>query len=298
MSQPYVICVVLNTNRREDTLACLTSLEQITYKNHQIIVLDNASSDGSVETIRSNFPAVQIIELSDNLGYAGNNNVGIKTALEQEADWVWVLNEDTIIDPDCLAHLVNVGESDPRIGIVGPMVYHHDEPDIIQSGGGKLSRYWQGWHIAQNKPDLGQFYQPHDVDWITGCAILVRRAVIDEVGMLDVRFFYYWEETEWCMRAGRAGWRILNVPQAKIWHKGVQRDYHPSPSVTYYATRNHLLMLAKHKAPPIAWFVAWGQILRTLTSWTVRPKWRSMHQHRDAMWHGAIDFLHQRWGQM
>ena len=92
--------------------------------------------------IRADFPEVQIIELVENLGYAGNNNVGIEAAVAQGADWVLVLNEDTILDPECLAHLVQVGESDERIGIVGPMVYHHDEPNIIQSAGGYLGRYW------------------------------------------------------------------------------------------------------------------------------------------------------------
>ena len=83
-----------------------------------------------------------------------------------------------------------------------------------------------------------------------------------------------------------------------IWHKGVQRDHQPQPPVTYYATRNQLLTLAKHHAPLTVWFLAWGQMLRTLTSWTVKPKWRSKREHRDAMWRGIVDFLHQRWGQM
>jgi GT2 family glycosyltransferase len=114
--------------------------------------------------------------------------------------------------------------------------------------------------------------------------------------MIDPRYFYYWEETEWCLRAGRAGWRIWHVPAAKVWHKGVQRDYRPKPTVTYYATRNRLLTLSKHHAPLAVWVAAWIQILRTMTSWTVRSRWRSMHEHRHAMGRGVIDFLLQRWG--
>jgi GT2 family glycosyltransferase len=115
--------------------------------------------------------------------------------------------------------------------------------------------------------------------------------------MLDERFFYYWEETEWCLRSTRAGWRILHAPQARLWHKGVQRDYRPKPSVAYYNTRNRLLVLAKHRAPLYTWLVVWGQIARTLTSMSVRPKWRASRSHRDAMLRGTIDFLRQRWGQ-
>jgi GT2 family glycosyltransferase len=296
MSQPYIITVILNTNRREDTLACLASLGHSTYRNHHIIVLDNASTDGSVEAIRAAFPSVQIIALSRNLGYAGNNNVGIKAALEQGADWVFVLNEDTILAPECMAALAEAGESDRRIGIVGPMVYHHDEPTVIQSAGGSLGRHWESRHIAQNEPDTHQFTQAREVDWISGCAILVRRTLIEQVGMLDERFFYYWEETEWCLRASKAGWRILHVPRAKLWHKGVQRDYRPKPSVAYYNTRNRLLMLMKHNAPLRTRVLVWGQIARTLTSMTIRPKWRALRQHRDAMLLGTIDFLRHRWG--
>ena len=296
MPQPSVISVILNTNHREDTLRCLVSLAESTYENHKTIVLDNDSADGSVEAIRKAFPRVEIIGLSENRGYAGNNNVGITAALAQGADWVFVLNEDTVLAPDCLPHLVTVGESDPRIGIVGPMVYHHEEPAIIQSAGGMISHYWESLHLGKDELDRGQFSEPHLVDWISGCGILVRRALIEQVGMIDERYFYYWEETEWCLRAGKAGLWVVHVPQAKMWHKGVRRDYHPKPLVTYYGTRNRLLTLAKCQASPLAWVIVWLQILRTLTSWTIKPKWRSMREHRNAMWRGVVDFLCHRWG--
>ena len=293
-----VVTIILNTNRRDDTLECLNSLHQSSYPSNKIIVLDNHSTDGSVGAIQAGFPDVQVVNLSANLGYAGNNNVGIEEALSNGADWIFVLNEDTILDPACISRLVEAGERDLQTGVVGPMVYHHDEPDVIQSAGGMLGPNWISIHLAKNEKDVGQFNQPHGVDWISGCAIMVRRAAIERVGMIDARFFYYWEETEWCIRIGRAGWKILHVPDAKIWHKGVQRNYRPKPSVTYYSTRNHLLLLAKHNAPLRVWVFAWIQMVRTLTSWTVKPKWRSMHEHRNAMWRGIQDFLHRRWGQM
>lgn len=293
---PLVVSVILNTNRRDDTLECLRSLAANTWARHLALVLDNASTDGSTESIRAGFPDVRIHPLEQNLGYAGNNNAGIEEALALGADWVFVLNEDTVLAPDCLERLVAAGQQDPGIGIVGPMVYHHGEPRVIQSAGGALSRHWDSFHLGQNAVDDGQFPEPHDVDWISGCAIMVRRAVIEQVGTIDARYFYFWEETEWCLRANRAGWRILHVPAARLWHKGVQRDYRPKPLVTYYATRNRLLTLAKHGAPLAAWLAAWAQIARTLVSWTIKPKWRGMRDHRRAMWRGATDFLRARWG--
>ena len=296
MKSPFVVSVILNTNRRDDTLAVLDSISRNTYPHHQVIVLDNASTDGSIEVIQARFPAVSIIRLERNLGYAGNNNVGIEAALKLGADWVFVLNEDTLLAPDCINRLVEAGSTQERIGIVGPMVYHNSEPNVIQSAGGRIDYNWRAWHLGQNETDNGQYSANHSVDWISGCAIMVRRAVIEQLGALDERFFYYWEETEWCVRASKNGYTILHVPQAKLWHKGVQRDYRPGPSVTYYSTRNHFLLLAKHNAPLRGWLVAWSDTLRTLISWTVKPRWRSMRAHRDAMWQGTRDFLRCRWG--
>ena len=298
MMHPLVISIILNTNRRDDTLACLESLSKSTYTNLKIIVLDNSSTDGSVEAIHSTHPDVQIIGLTENNGYAGNNNVGIEAALKQGADWVYVLNEDIVLDHECLEKLIEIGESDQKIGIVGPMVYHHDEPDMIQSAGGMLGKNWESIHLGKNELDQGHFREPHQVEWISGCAILVRRDVIEQVGPLDKDYFIYWEETEWCIRAGLAGWKIFHVPEAKIWHKGVQRDYQPKPYVTYYSTRNHLFTLSKHHASLTARLYTWKNLLRTLVSWSIKPKWRNKRDHRNALWRGMVDYLLHRSGPM
>lgn len=296
MHRPYVITIILNTNRRQDTLECLASIKSSNYPNNKTLILDNASRDGSVDAIRAQHPEVGIIELKSNRGYAGNNNVGIQAALNENADWVFVLNEDTVLSADCMTRLVEAGASDPRTAAVGPMVYHHNEPRIIQSAGGMLDRAWNSLHLGQNQPDTGQFGECRPVDWISGCGIMVRKSAIEMVGPLDERFFYYYEETEWCLRMRNHGWRILHVPQAKLWHKGVQRDYRPNPSVTYYSARNRLLMMSKHCAPVTAWVLALSELMRTLISWTVKPKWKSMNSHRDAMLRGILDFVHRRWG--
>jgi GT2 family glycosyltransferase len=298
MSPPHVAVVILNTNRRDDTLACVGSLYQDAYPHQTVIVLDNASTDGSAEAIRAAFPQAVLLPLDTNRGYTGNNNVGIAAALKAGADWVLVLNEDTVLAPHCIQRLVDEGERDARIGIVGPLVYHADEPTVIQSAGGWMDGRWRAGHLGANELDRGQFQAARDVGWISGCAIMVRRAAIEQVGMLDDRFFYYWEETEWCVRTGRAGWRLRHVPAAKIWHKGVKRDYRPGPSVSYYHVRNRFLLLATHRAPATAWISAWTETLRTITAYTLRPKWRDKRAHRDAMWRGTMDFLHGRTGQM
>jgi GT2 family glycosyltransferase len=307
MSSARVTAVILNTNRREDTLACLASLAASTYPALDVIVLDNASTDGSVDAIGAAFPQVRVIGLTENLGYAGNNNVGIQAALDGGADWVFVLNEDTVMAPDCIEALVAAGQQSPRIGMAGPRIYHYEPPTMIQSAGGYLTGAWKSGHLRANEYEdeaavgagvqaAGASQAPYLVEWITGCAMLVRRSAIEQVGMIDARFFYYWEETDWCRRVGQAGWQIVHVPAAKLWHKGVQPNYQPSPSVTYYNTRNRFLFMSKGAAPLLAWCAVWAEVIRTGLSWSLLPKWRHMQQHRDALVQGAVDFLRQRWG--
>jgi GT2 family glycosyltransferase len=298
MYKPLVYVIILNNNRHYDTIACLASLSRSDYKNMSIILLDNSSTDGSISVIRNEYPAVQIISLEKNLGYAGNNNIGIKAALAQGAEWVFILNDDTLLDSSCLTLLLDAVEKDPEIGVVGPMVYHYDEPNVIQSAGGSLDNYWRNVHLGQNETDLGQFHSLHLVEWVSGCAILVKNKMVEKIGLLDERFFMYWEEIEWCIRAGRVGWKIAHIPQAKLWHKGVNRDYQAKPYVTYYITRNHLLTLSKHKAPMIVWVYTLIRILVTLMSWSVKPRWRSKLEHRDAMWKGFVHFIQGRYGKM
>jgi len=292
----HVVAVILNTNRRADTLACLESLARSQVLRPGILVLDNASTDGSVEAIRAMFPDVEIHPLAQNLGYAGNNNVGIRRALAMGAEWVLLLNEDVVVDANALRAMLEAAGGRANVGFVGPMVYHYDEPEIIQSAGGRLGPGWQAIHVGQNTVDRGEFASPRSVEWVSGCALLARREMIESVGALDERFFYYWEETEWCLRARELGWDVLFVPMARVWHKGVQRDYQPGPNVTYYWARNWLMMLAKHRAPALVWLVAITVLGRSLLSWSIRPRWRNLRPHRDALWQGVVDFLRGRVG--
>jgi len=293
---PCVAAVILNTNRRADTLACLASLIADGYPRLRMLVLDNGSTDGSIEAIQAEYPEVQIHRLAENRGYAGNNNVGLGLALDAGADWVLVLNEDVVLGSNTIERMLEAVEGDAQAGIVGPLILHHDEPLVIQSAGGRLGAGWQTIHIGQNVDNQGQFTMPGQVDWVSGCALLARRAMIEGLGGFDERFFYYWEETEWCLRARRAGWRVYFVPAAQAWHKGVQRSYHPGPNTTYYWGRNWLMMLAKHHAPPSVWIVALAILGRSLLSWTVRPKYRSQGPHRDALLQGVVDFARGRTG--
>ena len=296
MSRPRVCVLILNRDRRDDTLACLSSLLARPYPDLDVVVLDNASSDGTAAAVRAAYPQVQVIETGGNLGYAAGNNVGLVWARRQGAEYALLLNEDTIVDPDFIAHLVDAAQARPELAFLGPLVYHYTEPEVIQSAGGMIAPDWRTYHRGQNEPDHGQYARPFEPDWVSGCAIFLRMSVVERIGMLDPAFFIYSEEVDWCLRARRAGFRGLVVPAARIWHKGVRRDYAPSPRVTYLSARNHLRLLAKHRAGARALLGAMAGDLRTLASWSVRPRWRDQRAHRDALARAMVDFCRGSFG--
>jgi hypothetical protein len=300
MKAPQVAVIILNWNGRDDTLACLASLSRIDYVAHEIIVVDNGSSDDSVLAIRVAYPQVTLIEAGDNLGYVGGNNMGLEYAQKIGADYALLLNNDTEVAPDFLRLLVEAAESDPAVGIVGPSIYFFDQPLIIWSAGGGIDwRRGQTWMIGLNEQDAGQFGQtPRLVNFVTGCAMLIKMPLIERVGLLDQRFFAYYEETEWCVRITRAGYKILQVPQAKIWHKISPVTREASPQVHYYMTRNRLLFLKLAQVGLMAWLNTLFDYSRTLLSWTLKPKWRHKAPQRRAMLQAILDYRRERFGRV
>jgi GT2 family glycosyltransferase len=220
LAYPHVSIIILNWNRKDDTISCLHSIEKVNYPNLSVILVDNASSDGTVEAVKEKFPSVKTISNPRNLRFAGGNNVGIEYALVNKADFVLLLNNDTEVEPDFLSELVRFAENDSHTGIVGPKIYYYYDKKRIWFAGGKVD-YWKGWisHIGIREMDHGQYDAAREVDYITGCCMLVRREVIEKIGKLDESYFIYGEDSDWCLRASRAGYRLAYVPSSVIWHK-------------------------------------------------------------------------------
>lgn len=297
---PRVAIIVLTYNGLADTLACLASLERLDYprERRHIVVVDNASQDGTPATVREAYPHVTVIENQANLGFAAGNNVGLRYALAQNYDYALLLNNDTEAAPDMLANLVSVAEDDPRIGAVGPIIYYHAAPTRVWSAGGRIDWRRGISRMEGEVEDQGQFTAIREVDFVTGCAMLLRRAALERVGLFDERFFMYFEETEWCVRARRAGFRILFAPQAKLWHKIPLNARFDKEYLAYYMTRNRLLFLRATGASPRAWFDALVlQDLRTYLSLCLRPKWRT-RSGRVGMRLAWMDFWRGRFGRL
>jgi len=252
MSKPgsgRVSVIVLNWNGRDDTLECLESVRRIDYPDFDVVVVDNGSADGSVDAIRGRFPSVRVLETGKNLGFAGGNNVGIRDALGRNVEYVFLLNNDTVVDAGVLRHLAVAAESTPEGGIFGAKIYYYLQRDLLWFAGGKWSEEESNFlHVGQHEIDDGKRYaELSETDYACGCAFFVKSEVFRAVGLLDERFFLTFEETDLCYRARRVGFKSYFVPAAKIWHKvSVSMGGEGSLLFTYFIARNRLLWAEKN----------------------------------------------------
>jgi len=245
---PAVTAVVLNWNGRDDTLACLASLERCTYPALRILVVDNGSSDGSEDAIRSAHPDVDFLQTGSNLGFAGGNNAGIERALADGAHFVLLLNNDTEVDPGFVEPMVEAARADSRVGIVGSSIaYAHDPSRLWAFGGGRFD-VATGWvrHVQRSvDPEtLGTRGTRHY--YITGCTMLLRRELVETVGMLDTSYFHFCEDVDLCLRAEKVGYRATVAPESRLIHKVSATTGVASPTFLYYNLRSRLTLVRRY----------------------------------------------------
>ena len=229
---PKVAIIVLNWNAWEVTSDCVRSLASLDYKNCDVAVIDNGSSDDSVEKLRHQFPDLAVLENGVNLGFAAGNNVGVEYALARGAQYILLLNNDTLVSASCISAMVRVAESDNRIGILNPKIYYYDPPDRIWYAGGSFSP-WFGFarHKGMKKRNCDLRDSTREVTFITGCAFFIKAEVVRQIGLLDENFFMVCEDTDWSIRALRAGFKAIYVAEAEISHQnptqsGIRRVRH------------------------------------------------------------------------
>ena len=294
---PHVAIIVLNWNNAIDTLACLDSLAMIEYPVYSVLVVDNGSTDDSVAQIKAAWPRIEILATGKNLGYAGGNNVGIRHALAQGADYVCILNNDVTVAPDILCELVGVAE-ETHAGIVGPVVLDAETPDRVQSAGLRLNRLGDAMHLQAGEQASLAMMGHEPVDAVAGCAMLVSAAVVAEVGVMDERFFMYREEVDWCLRTGRAGFAVLAARKARVWHRDTPEGGQRYVRATYYMTRNAYLLMAKRRAPLVTRGRVLARDLLWVANWSVNPKWRHKRAERDAIAGALRDVVLGQFGKM
>lgn len=216
--QPLVYIITVNWNCYKHTAECLNSLKKLEYKNYKIVIVDNGSRNNEGERLSKQFPSTKIIKNKINKGYVQANNQGIDIALKNKAKYILLLNNDTIVKSDFLKHLVEFAEAKKFQGVLSPKILYYNS-DKIWGMGGKLSIFTSiPRMIGQGRPS-SQFNTIIEPDYASGCAFFVNKEVIEKVGLLDPRYFAYYEDTDWSYRIRKAGCRIKVLPKSVIWHK-------------------------------------------------------------------------------
>ncbi len=249
---PRVAAVVLNYNGRDVTLQALGSLAGLDYPRCDVVVVDNGSSDGSAAAIRAAFPRVHVVRTERNLGPAGGANLGIRWALERGYDYLLILNNDIEVERGFLRELVAAAQRDSAVGIVGPKALYHGERNRIWSAGGKLSfREAITRERGQRETDRGQYDRDAEVDYVNGCAMLVRREVFERAGLWDPVYQLCVEDADFCVRAKRLGYKCLYAHRARLWHMVSSstggRGY-VAPK-TFHSARSTAIFARRHGGP-------------------------------------------------
>jgi GT2 family glycosyltransferase len=256
--------VIVNWNGRSLLDACIGSVLAQTSLPDEIFLVDNGSSDGSVEHVRRSWPSVSVVAAGANLGFAGGNNLGIRQALAKGAEAILLLNNDAQLLPQALERLASVLEREGAgVWAAAPKILYRSTPDVIWAAGGSFD-WWRGVSVDRglNQQDAGQYDTPERVGSATACCILIRSEAFRRIGLLDEAYFMYFEDADFSARMGEAGGRIIYEPGARVLHDvfgssgGAPRR--PSPVALYYSTRNRSQFISRHAPDPLRRVVAHG----------------------------------------
>jgi GT2 family glycosyltransferase len=290
---PSVAIIITAWNQLEKTLACLESVVAQTYPHLQVILVDNGSAADFGATIAASFPAVTLIRNETNLGFAGGYNTGLRRALAEDSQLFFLLNNDTLLAPDCLAQLVTCLQSQPDAGMATAKLYYAhrygDETPRIWSVGNRLHplllERTQG---GDDQLDLGQWETVQKIDFAPFCGLLLRRKVVERVGWLDEQFFLYYEDMDYCLRVREAGFRLLLCPAARIWHDvSTSSGGRDSPLKRYWLAQSSGRYFRKHGWGWRMLFILpfrLGSALKTSGSYLRHRRWQLLQ----AYWSGLI----------
>lgn len=307
--------IILNWNGKQDTLECLKSFQAVSTP-HQIVVVDNASSDQSAQIIERAFPSVTLLENRENLGYAEGNNVGIRYALKKGANYLLILNNDTRVDPSILKGFLQTMEKHPKISILGAKPFLYSDQSRLDHIGGMWNKRRGNFDLIGSYDEGDKWTELEALDYVCGCALFVKAEVFQKIGEFESRFFLFWEESDWCSRARKAGFQPFFCPEAKIWHKVSASFIGGKAHTTYFWWRNRLFWIERNcsKSEQVSLFfrVLFPEISHLFKLYLLKSiqlfflkcftrsshyekKMRHLHSYRAALT-GVKDYLVRRFG--
>lgn len=279
--EPLVYIVLLNWHGWRDTVDCLGSLSGLSYQNYRVLVVDNGSTDDSVMRLKAAYPKLKLIESGSNLGFSGGCNVGIRHALDNGADYVWLLNNDTRVERHSLSRLVETGASDNKIGVVGSVLYHMDEPNAVQVWGGGCVNLWLGTARSNYQP-----VSDGKLHYVSGASMLLPRKALENVGLLDdLTFFMYWEDVDLCFRLRTHGWHFAIAEGSRVWHKNSASSEKRSIQLDLYMNASATQFFKRHAPLPLFPIII-GSGVRIVKR-LLRGDW----EHVRAVWQGVSSQL-------
>lgn len=279
---PLVYVVILSWNHCRETVSCIFSVKALRYPNKRILLVDNGSQDGTPKIVASLFPDVEILVNEKNLGFAAGCNRGLCYVLEKGADFIFLLNNDVEVEPQSLDHLISL--AGPGIGMVAPKIYYAEDPQRIWSiGGVRHPLTLEKTGDARDQIDRGQFNRVLERDYLTGCAVLISRELLEKIGLFDERFFMYYEDSDLSLRARQQGFRLLLAPEAYVWHKvAASSGGGNSPNERYWMARSSVLFFHKYVRGP-RWLIVVpyriGSAIKTLLRLILQKRWKAAHAY-------------------
>lgn len=243
---PLISIITLNYNQADITCAFLESTRSLQYPHYEILVCDMASEvDPTAQITRGNYPYTRVLRSKKNLGFAGGNNWGMRQAI---GEFFFIVNNDTEVTPDLLNKLIKPFYEQSDIGVTCPKIKYFSNPNIIQYAGFNPMNVYTGrtTSIGSMEEDRGQYDEPRSTSAAHGCAMMVKKEILERVGMFAEKFFLYYEEWDWSARITRANYKIWYTADAEIYHKESLTVGKTNPIKTYYLTRNRILYMRRN----------------------------------------------------
>jgi GT2 family glycosyltransferase len=295
MNKPPVGVVIVNWNLKDSLRETLKSFRRVNYPGLQIVVSDNASTDGSQEMVRREFPEVHLLTREKGVGYAKGASIGLEYFADK-TKYIFSTTNDVIVDAEMIQVLVDYAEKEPKAGVLGCKIYYFGQDDLLWSAGGRIHPlHGHSYHFGWNRRDQPKYNKVRECDFVTGCGFLLRSDVLKRVNYFNGDLVFYSEDADLCYRVREEGYKVMYIPEAKMWHKTSTTLAKERPVQLRYSTRNSLYLIQRHKIgfyPLSLWVNLLGVCPAKMAYFAAAMHWKNSV----GIWRGIRDWWKGKYG--